>query len=295
MAVLLGLADHRLVPGGIVVELQGGGIELAELLEPVAPGRGVEPRDRQAGLHPVAGPGLDAQRQVVDALVRERLGDGPGPGFAEVVDGGDRPAVGREGDVMNGVAQEPRWANRLRRGRVAEPDRAVRESRDDQGAIAAKRRAWAGDEAVIRLARTRAGRGVAELDRAVSSRSEEGTTVRTESAGHLADHGLTDRLPSRYIPEPDGDTIGVREQGSTIRPELHPGDVDWCWAVIHRWVGESGYPRVERRPCRYDRWPVPPRGSGRPGCTPGSSRSRPEEAAGRSPGLSRYPRTGPVR
>ena len=101
VAVLLGLADHRLVPGGTVVELHGRGIEAAELLEPLAPGRTVEPRDRQARLHPQAGPGLDSQRQVVEARVLERLGNGPGAGFAELVDGGDRPAIGREYDLMN--------------------------------------------------------------------------------------------------------------------------------------------------------------------------------------------------
>ena len=102
VAVLLGLADHRLVPGGTVIELHGGGIEAAELLEPLAPGRAVEPRDRQSRLHPQAGAGLDSQGQVVEARVLERLGNRPGPGFAELVDGGDRPAIGREYDLMNG-------------------------------------------------------------------------------------------------------------------------------------------------------------------------------------------------
>ena len=140
VAVLLGLADHRLVPGGTVIELQGGGIEPAELLEPLAPGGGVESRDRQARLHSQTSPGLNSQRQVVEALVQERFGDGPGARFAELVDGGDRPAIDRECEVMNGVSHESRWADRLLRGQVAKPDRAVIETRGDQAAITAKRR-----------------------------------------------------------------------------------------------------------------------------------------------------------
>ena len=202
VAVLLGLADHRLVPGGIVIGLHGGGIEAAELLEPLAPGRAVEPRDRQARLHPQAGPGLDSQRQVVEARVLERLGNGPGAGFAELVDGGDRPAIGRECDLMNGVSHGPRWADRLRRGRVAEPDRAVLESRGDQTAIAAKRRTGGRRRGGQQPGENLAGRGIAELDRAVLSQREEGTTVGTESSGGLVDHRLTDRLPSGRVPQP---------------------------------------------------------------------------------------------
>src|SRR5262249_38409245 len=154
-----------------------------------------------------AGPGLDAQRQVVDALVRERLGDGPGPGFAEVVDGGDRPAIGRERDAMDAVCHGPWWADRLRHGRVAEPDGAVREPRDDQAAIAAERRTGGPRRGGQQAGEERSGRGVAELDRAVTSDREEGTTVGTESAGPLVEHGLTDRLSSRHIPEPCGGAL----------------------------------------------------------------------------------------
>ena len=44
VAVLLGLAEHRLVPCGTVIEPHGGGVEAAKLLEPLAPGRAVERR-----------------------------------------------------------------------------------------------------------------------------------------------------------------------------------------------------------------------------------------------------------
>jgi hypothetical protein len=140
VAVLLGLYDHRLVPGGIGVRLHGGGVQPAELLEPLAPGRAAEPGDGQPGLHPQPSPGLDPERQVVDAGVGKRLGNGPGAGFAELVDGGDGPAVGPEGDVTNGVPHEPGRADLLIRGRVAQPDRAVLQAEGDQAAIAAKRR-----------------------------------------------------------------------------------------------------------------------------------------------------------
>ena len=63
VAALFGLADHRLVPGGIDVGLHRGGIEPAELLEPLAPGRGVEPGDRAVGFHLETRAGLDAESQ----------------------------------------------------------------------------------------------------------------------------------------------------------------------------------------------------------------------------------------
>ena len=216
MAVLLGLADHRLVPGGIVIGLHGGRIEAAELLEPVAPGRGAEPRDRQAGLHPEAGPGLDSQRQVVDALVLERLGDGPGPGFAEVVDGGDRPAIGRECDVLNGVSHGPRRADRLRRGRVAEPDRAVRETRDDQAAIAAERRTGGPRRSGQQAGEDRSGRGVAELDRAVAPTVRKARPSGRNPPDPSSIMGSPIACPRGHIPEPDGaaeSVTGLREQG----------------------------------------------------------------------------------
>ena len=87
VAVLLGLADHRLVPGGIVIELHGGGIEPAELLEPLAPGRGVEPRDRQA---------------------RSPCGGPCGPRFAASGRRGSRPGAARE-RARCGIRRTRRW------------------------------------------------------------------------------------------------------------------------------------------------------------------------------------------
>ncbi len=59
----------------------------------------------------------------------------------------------------------------------------------------------AGEEEVRSLPRTSPVVGIAELDRAVLTQREEGTTVGTESSGGLVNHRLADRLPSRRVPQ----------------------------------------------------------------------------------------------
>ena len=83
-------------------------------------------------------PGLDLERQVVEARVGERLGDGE-VRARRLVDGDDGTAVGGEGDLVDGMPHRAGRTDGLRGGRVAEPDRAVLAAEGDQVAAAAER------------------------------------------------------------------------------------------------------------------------------------------------------------
>src|SRR5262249_37148041 len=102
---------------------------------------------------------------------------------------------------------------------VAEPDRAVLETRGDQAAIASKRRTGGRRSGSQDRGERLSGRGVAKLDRAVPSQCEECTTVRTKPAGRLVMDHPPDRLRPDGVPQPAG-VPGFREEGATIRPEL---------------------------------------------------------------------------
>jgi hypothetical protein len=119
------------VPGGAVVETQGGRIELAQLLESIAPALVTKPLNRQAGLEVEARAGFDSSCQTVDALIEKRIEDRPGTRFAKVVDGGDAAAIGREGHLVNGVPHAPRWADPPRRSRVGQVTLALPFLRDN--------------------------------------------------------------------------------------------------------------------------------------------------------------------
>src|ERR1017187_9371500 len=144
---------------------------------------------------------------------------------------------------MNGVSHGTRWPDGLLRRRVAEPDRAVVETRDNKTAITAKRRAGGPRRGGQQTGEEGAGRGVAELDGAVTSDSEERTTVGTECAGQLVSHRLSDRLPSSHIPETRGGPLVVSEQRSTIAPEFNPGDAPGAGQQFTNRLACSGIPK----------------------------------------------------
>ena len=123
------------------------------------------------------------------------------------------------------MSHEPRRADRLRRGQVAEPDRAVLESRGDQTAIAAKRRTDGRRRGGQEPGENFSGRGIAELDRAVLTQCEEGTTVGTESSGASSIIGSPSACPRVVSHSASRAIAATRKQGSTIRPEFDSGDI----------------------------------------------------------------------
>ena len=191
----------------------------------LVPGRTVEPRDRQAHLHPQAGPGLDSQGQVALARVRKRLGNGPGARFAEVVDGRDRPAIGREYDLMNGMSHGPRRADRLRRGQVTEPDAPSSNPAATRPPSPRNAAQVAGDEEVRTLARTAP---------VVASRSL--TVPSLPSVRKARPSGRNPPAASKCNGSPIGcprevshsrvELLPPASRGATIRPEFDSGDLD---------------------------------------------------------------------